>query len=467
MEPYETTTWADQEFGDCALGDLRRTRRLVTMAARAAGNPQGTITAVFETSAEREGAFRFLEHEELRTEAIGEATHRATARRCADEPTVWVAVDGSSLNLTDRTHRKGFGAVGTRALGARGLKVMSAMAVSCDGTPHGVCGQVYWARTTRSTCTNPRKDRRPWQEKETRYWIEMMTSVETVFGAQAPGTRPWFQMDRGGDAWPVLRQAIQSSSWVTIRAAYNRRVVTSGGTKDYLWPCVGREPVQTTYDVSIPARHARPARTAHLAVRGCRVTLNTVDLRTKQPMNVAYYAVWVRESTPPPATDKPIEWMLLTTYPVQTVQDLHRVITGYTQRWRVEEFHKAWKSGVCHVEHTQLRSKDAVVRWATVLASVAMRVLRLTYLARTTPYAPATGELSPAEVQAVILLRTPQAPPSAPTLAQIVRWIADVGGYTGPSSGGPPGPLVLMRGLRRIEPLARLLAQRRVHVRKM
>jgi hypothetical protein len=43
------------------------------------------------------------------------------------------------------------------------------------------------------------------------------------------------------------------------------------------------------------------------------------------------------------------------------------------------------------------------------------------------------------------------------TIAQAVYWIARIGGYTGKSSGGPPGALVIARGLRRIEPLVDVL----------
>ena len=100
--------------------------------------------------------------------------------------------------------------------------------------------------------------------------------------------------------------------------------------------------------------------------------------------------------------------------------------------------------------------------WATVLASVAMRVERLKHLARSTPDAPATIELSEAELEAVVVLkqRKPKDydPNQPPTIAQAVRWIAELGGYTGKQSGGPPGTIVIGRGLRDVEIAARVLA---------
>jgi hypothetical protein len=44
-----------------------------------------------------------------------------------------------------------------------------------------------------------------------------------------------------------------------------------------------------------------------------------------------------------------------------------------------------------------------------------------------------------------------------PTIAQATLWIAQLGGYTGKSSGGPPGSITIKRGLDRLRPAALLL----------
>ena len=137
---------------------------------------------------------------------------------------------------------------------------------------------------------------------------------------------------------------------------------------------------------------------------------------------------------------------------------------GYTQRWRVEEFHKTWKSGACKVEESQLRSQQAVTLWATMLAAVAARIERIKYLARSSPDQPATVELSNHEIRALILLmrgitmRNETIPDTTPTIGQATEWIARLGGYTGKSSGGPPGSITIRRGLEKVRPGARVLA---------
>ena len=122
----------------------------------------------------------------------------------------------------------------------------------------------------------------------------------------------------------------------------------------------------------------------------------------------------------------------------------------------LEEFHRTWKTGGCKVEDTQLRSRDAVIRWATILAVVAARIERLKRLGRQQPERPASDELSAVEIEVLLVLkrrqkkRTEHVPDGVPTMAQATRWIADLGGYTGKSSGGPPGSITIGRGLERL-----------------
>ena len=148
--------------------------------------------------------------------------------------------------------------------------------------------------------------------------------------------------------------------------------------------------------------------------------------------------------------------MLLTNGEVGTLESALSIVAGYCYRWRVEDFHRSWKRGHCDVEETQLRTKDRVIRWATMLAAVATRVERLKHLARTQPDAPATIELSKLELKALRAAKTryksrvETIPRGVPSIAQAVRWIADLGGYTGKSSGGPPGSITIGRGFERL-----------------
>lgn len=122
----EATAWAIEQFGSARLGDARRVDRLIRVAAGACEHPSGKVSDVFAVSRELDGAYDFLENDHGVASRIALSMAEATAGLCVDQPFVGVAVDGSSLKLTDHARVKGFGSIGTIGAGARGLKVISA-----------------------------------------------------------------------------------------------------------------------------------------------------------------------------------------------------------------------------------------------------------------------------------------------------------------------------------------------------
>jgi len=453
-----TEEWAQSEFGAADLGDKRRTRRLVALAAEVAQAPAGTVTRACQSSASQEGAFRFLENSGIKWEPVQAAMTAATLGRSRREKRVHVPIDGTTLTLTDKARAKGFGAVGSWTQGSQGIQVMSAFAVGADGgVPLGIVSQRMWVRQERSR----RLEKAPSShvgQGETQYWLQVLRDAHEGFQKHAPDTEAFYQLDRGADCWPVLSLALELNVLLTVRAAHDRKLDPSGKR---LWDEVRHTPVRDIRSIQVPARDRirrrkrkcgkryewhvkRSARTAELEVKA-----TAVALRLGNGQVAEYNAVLVRERRR--RSDDRIEWMLLSTHPIKTKQDLRAIVDGYALRWRIEEFHRVWKRGLCHVEDTQLRSRQAVFKWATILASVASRAMHLTHLARQEPDSPAEDEFTPYELEALIALRRPKGIGLSykPTLGQAVRWVADLGGYVGPWNG-PPGATVIGRGLDRV-----------------
>lgn len=451
VEQRGESRWAHSEFGRARLGDERRRVRAVKIATRAAESPSGRVSDVFHNSAERQGAYDFLESPHVRAEALVEAMCEACVERCETLPFVFVPLDGTSLSLVDRAKKKNFGAIGSYARGARGLKVIDAIAVSPQGSPLGVCALQWWARPNRKP-----KHRHHWSaarkvaEKETQHWLDAIEGVSKTFAPS--GTRVWFQLDREGDAWPTLRKLTESGQWFTVRSRSNRRLRTARGVKRYLQDARRNAERRGSRLLHVPAGNKRKERDAKLDVRAAHVPLDLLNAWTKSHYRLPLNVVFVRETHTVPRGEKPVVWTLLTNHPIDTQSDVDLVIEGYAHRWRIEEFHRAWKSGVCDVEAMQLHSRAAATKWATFLAAVAVRAERLKRLAREQPNRPASDEFSPMELKALRLAKERQKKRTEvlsdrPTLAEAVRWVADLGGYTGKSSGGPPGVITIGRGL--------------------
>lgn len=445
-------SWGKEEFGSAKLGNSLRTQRLAAIAAAVADRPGGKITEVFSESADREGAYRLVESEHSDPGEILKASMRATIQRCVGEEYVFVPLDGTSLSLPDPNRVRGMGSVGPYKRQGQGVEVMNGIAVHRDGTPLGLMDQVYWVREKQPGRKKTRMKRKL-GDKETRYWLEAAKHVLEAMKEHGEGVVPWFQLDRGGDFRDALLWASSTEAWVTVRAAQNRRVKDPEAR--YLWEQMEKTVPLGCYEVEVPARAKRERRRARMQVRARPVTLILQNrwLKTK-PKEVTLTAVLVLEKGTVPDGEKPLQWLLLTNRNVTNFEEAAEVLFGYTQRWRVEDFHKTWKS-VCRVEETQLRSVQAIEIWAIILAAVAMRIERLKHLARETPDVPATVELSLLEIDAIIVLKKPKGcrRGAIPNIGDAVRWIAELGGYTGRSSGGLPGSTTLGRGLKRLEPV--------------
>ncbi len=449
--------WAEDQFGRTDLGDARRTARLVRIATSAARSPAGTVTAVFDDDAERQGAYDFLESPRITAAALERGVGEAAARRCAEESRIFVAVDGSSLTFVDRTGERGLGAVGTYAAGASGLKVITGLAISDCGVPIGVLRQVTWRRPAQRPTNRRAAKKRPVAKKETRHWLDAVKDSAERMAASGSKTRVTFLVDREGDSAAMLTTLVATGSGFIVRGNWDREVAAEDGRRWKIRNLFAYRPALGAYDLEISSRPGRTARTARIELAAAEIVLTVKDPTSGKVVDMKLTAVRAREIGTKPQGEDPIDWLLLTTLPARSEKEARAIVTAYTFRWRIEEFHRAWKSGRCNVENSQLRSMEALQKWSLVLATVAVRIERLKLISRAQPDAPATVAFSDSEIHAIIILKRRSGrtiPDDVPTMAQATIWVAELGGYTGKSSGGPPGTVTLARGLLRVRAAA-------------
>lgn len=424
------------------------------MAAAAAERPGGTITSVMRTSAEKEGAFRWLESERVDDQEVTEAMGRAAAARCTERSLVYVAVDQSNLTFVDRLNVRGLGPENSKASKVfRSTQVMNALVLDKHGVPLAMLDQQWWLRAEEKS-PEWKQDKRPAEQRESYAWIRTVQASARRLSEIAPTCRAWYLCDRGGDYSVFLEMALNQSLLFTIRAAHSRVVTDERGRKRHLFSRLRRQPVIGTFTVAIPRGPKRSARCARCEVRILPATPVRFGRRSRDLSVVS-----VREVGYVPRGQDRIEWRLLTSFLVTDWASAITVVRGYTYRWRVEEVHRTWKSGGCNVERSQLRSYSALRRWATILIAVATRVERLKRLSRQTPDADALTEVSRAEIDLAIAITEDKRWQQGDriSLNEAVRLIAMVGGYMGRRGDGPPGSITIGRGLERLAPAVKAL----------
>lgn len=454
MRKTSVAEWAESEFAHAQLGDARRTRRLVAMAEGAATQPKGKVSAVFDRAKDREGAYDFLESEHVEASRVADAMFKATAERVKAN-TVFVPLDISSLTLTDDAETKDFGVLGASNCPVRGVLVVNALAVSPTGVPLGLIDQQFWTRDERRGGTVAEKVKRnlhrAFDDKQGA-WIARSIDKAMQRLLQRDVV-PWFVIDREADSRHILERIRDLPCLFTIRGTKNRSLVSSEKDRSVRAALQRGKPIATAI-VSVRRTGRRPAREAQVEVRTKEVELRFRKLGIFPASSMKVHAVWVRELVRVPGKDEQLDWMLYTNAPVESAEAALQIVESYRARWRVEEFHRTWKQGKCDVETTQLRSLDAVMKWATVLSAVAVRIERLKYFSREEPDAPASVEFSDIEVEAIKLARSTRGAantklPEMPSVEQITHWIAELGGWIGPRNG-PPGSITLARGLERL-----------------
>src|SRR5205807_1604760 len=79
-------------------------------------------------------------------------------------------------------------------------------------------------------------------------------------------------------------------------------------------------------------RQNRETRQAPVEVRAARVTLRPPHRPDRQLPAVTVNVVLVREPNPPPG-ETPVEWILVTTLPIDTIEQVRTIVEYYCVRW--------------------------------------------------------------------------------------------------------------------------------------
>lgn len=375
---------------------------------------------------------------------------QATRERMRGQAVVLAIQDTTQMNLTDHPHTEGLGYLND--LEHRGYFLHSTLMVTPQRTPLGLIQQQVWVRDPAEFGKRHQRHKRETKEKESQKWL---TSLEAVASLQKelPETQLVSVGDSEADIYALFAEASRLEQAFLVRACRDR--LTLNAEEHHLWQQVAQQPAAGTLEVVMPRQEDRPMRTATLTIRFIQVTLKAPDREAERMAlpELTAWAIWACEETPP--TDaKPIEWKLLTNVPTDDFAQACVRIQWYSCRWVVEMFHRVLKSG-CRIEERQFDDFDNIQRFLAVDSVVAWRVLYLTLLSREVPQMNCSALLEAYEWQALYCFvhKTKQFPTQVPTLAEVVHWIGQLGGFTA-SRKHQPGTTVIWRGLSRLTDIA-------------
>lgn len=463
--------WAMNEVKTADLNDKRLNARLAEVLSQLAARPTASIPAACEGRAEMVAAYRFCENKKTSFEAVLQPHCDATRKRMAAQPVVILAQDTTEIDLT-RPEQQVAGAGSLDGSSRRGAFVHPLGAFTPDGTPLGIVDAIAWAREeepVRASLSRAERAAIPIEQKESHRWLTTLQRAREET-SHCPTTQLISVADSEADIYEVLAEGMggpRSVDWI-VRACQDRALLcgdreNSGG--NHLREYVLGQPVLFGKTIHVRGRKAkvacstrgrqqpRESREAEMVVRAARVTLRPPWRADRKLPPVTVNAVLVSELNPPP-NDEPVEWLLLTSLPIDSVEQVGQILQYYCVRWMIEVFFRVLKSG-CRVEERRFKYLDRQLTCLALYMIVAWRTLYVCRLGRSCPEMSCEAVFEPAEWKSVWkVVRREDPPAEPPALGVFVRMVAQLGGYVNRKRPDPPGPQTVWIGLQRMHDFA-------------
>jgi hypothetical protein len=458
----------EEEVASAEFGDVRLNQRLRLILDRSEKNPNLSIPAAMQGRAEMEAAYRIFANENVTPEKIHAPHYTKTKQRIADYRVCLLVQDTTELDLTRPNQQmKGVGPMSSNS--QFGVFVHPLMAFAPDGIPLGFVWQKTWARDAIETDLTPEAKKKmrnetPIEEKESVRWIEGLRAAREVAN-ECPQTQCMLVCDSESDIYEMFTEPRTTDHDrpldILVRGCQDRATSKKG---ESILDLVRATACRYTAVVNVSSRKAktkvetrkrqmnRPARTAEVEVRSCKITLRPPNRVDRTLESVTVNVVLVEEAMPPEG-QVPIQWMLITSLPIDTDEQVRDVVAYYCVRWGIEVYFKTLKTA-CRIEDRQFEFLDRELNALAVYMLVAWRVMLLCRLGRTCPDLDCEVLFETSEWQSVYTIVKKKTPPNKPPrLNEVIRMIASLGGYV-PRSKTEPGTQTLWIGLQRMHDFA-------------
>jgi hypothetical protein len=443
--------FGEEHFGQCRLGDRRRTKRLVKVANDMVRHPGGTFPDKLNAPADLKAFYRLM-HAESVTHASVLAAHRERTleRARAHQGVVLWVHDTTELEYSGLASLKeALGQIGEGH--GRGYLCHNSLAVTAEQREVlGLANQILHRRPVVAK-GETKEQRRQRKDRESLLWKH---GVEPL-PAPTPEQR-WIDLaDRGSDITEFIAFEVKHQRQFVIRSQHNRRIfVEIDGEKRLckLHDWARSLAAQGQRSLVIQARDGQPERQVELAVSWSALQLipprQARGEHGRDPIPLWVVRVW--EVNPPPGVQA-VEWILLTNVAVMRLDEGWQRVTWYQTRWIIEEYHKAQKTG-CSIEEMQFESVERLQPAIALISVIALSLLWLRTVSRgeDAKTRPATEHFALEYVQMLSQWRWRQVRP-AMSVHDFCYALARLGGHQNRRRDHLPGWLVLWRGWTKLQ----------------
>ncbi len=473
--------WIEDEFGSVSLGDQRLNQRLRLLLARKWEKPGASFSAASQGHKEVVAASRFFNNEKT-TQAKILSPHRAGTLeriRTGEYRRVLLVQDTTECDYTSHEKLPGTGPLSSQD--RRGFFAHNQLVITPERVPLGLWDTAIEARDDAEHGKSAARKHRPIEDKESFRWLEGYRHA-CALAAAVPGCQVVSLGDRENDIYEVFVESWQRraegrpTAELLIRSKEDRCLEPFDPAAETAGPPAGHKmrsrlaaaaPLGTvqfhvpaaTHDRKVKGstrQITRAARDVVQEVRAIRVCLQPPfrSVATGGPLPAGELTVVEAREINPPAGEEPLVWVLLTTLPVASFEPACEMLELYLCRWEIELFHRVLKSG-CRLEEIQQRHDFSLKPAIVLYMIIAWRLLYVMRLGRACPELPCDRVFDESEWKSVVVaLKGRAALQHKPSVGEMVRMIAQLGGHLGRKNDSPPGMKSMWIGMARLADFA-------------
>lgn len=371
--------WANFIFGKAKLGDPRRTKRVVQVASDLAKNIGSSLANASENPAEIEGAYRLTRNDMISPDEIALAGFLQTDQIVEQRPLVLSIQDTTGLSYKHSVCNE-LGAVNSASQQSKnpvGRTLYAHSTLMIDANSEQVLGlayQDYFYREKKVQGKSHKLQCRAREDKESFKWQK----AQEALSARMNSTSNLIDVcDREADIYEYLDHQINAKNRFLVRASENRLLnKPNGKVKDI----IGSLDISGYYSVDIKQKGGRKQRTAKIGLSYEKIAIKKPQRAIGQ-QEIQLNMIVCQEVNATDIKEK-LCWILYTTEEINNLEDARKIVRYYELRWRIEEFHKAWKTDGTNVEALRMQKRENLKRIAVITAFIAVRLLQLQDLAQ-------------------------------------------------------------------------------------
>jgi len=334
----------------------------------------------------RKSSHRLFSHETLDLQS----GHREELNKRVDQSKEAILVIEDTTDLNYGTHKctEGLGDIGggkSKKKGEKyiaGLSMHVAMVSTISGLPMGILGNHIWSPVNETRKSSLLK-KLPIEEKESMKWIHTLDWVNERL--QTENKEVYIVGDREGDFYEhyslYKERNFSGDVHLVVRLLHKQRNILYEGEKIRISTFIKQLEVQGERQTIIRYPTGKKGRKVTFDISYQPIICPASTGR--QGPDIPMFLVKATEQNPAKGQEA-LEWIILTTKEVHSLEQAILVVEIYEKRWSIERFFYVLKQSL-RVEKMQFNNSTRLTNALSLYNMIAWKLYRIAVLAKTNP----------------------------------------------------------------------------------